>query len=105
MQGLGLPEYLPGRQPIEVGDDWSADLGRAQTVTEELVYGGARTPGDNIDISSRKKHREFLKANGLAMASDYSDGFREREAARQDREETKRIRAFVDRDVHKIFGG
>ncbi len=96
-------EPLP--EPIEVGDDWSADAGRAQTTTEELVYGGVKTPGDGIDISSRKKHREYLKANGLAMASDYSPGFREREAARKDREETKKVRAQVDRDVHKVFGG
>jgi hypothetical protein len=96
-------EPLP--EPIEVGDDWSADAGRAQTVTEELVYSGARTPGDNIDISSRKKHREYLKQNGLAMASDYPASYMEREASRRDREETQKVRAQVDRDVHKIFGG
>lgn len=90
---------------INVDDDWTDAERRAKTVTEELVYSGARTPGDNIDISSRKKHREYLKQNGLAMASDYSPDFREREAGRQDREETKRVRAQVDRDVHKVFGG
>ncbi len=95
----------PLAQPIEVGDDWSADAGRAQTVTEELVYGNARTPGDGVPINSRKRHREYLKQNGLTMASDYSEAHQQREAGRRDREDTKKIRAQVDRDVHKIFGG
>lgn len=95
-------EPLP--EPIEVGDDWSGDAGRAQTVTEELVYGGIKAT-DGTPINSRKKHREYLNQNGLAMASDYSEAYQEREAGRRDREETKKVRAQVDRDVHKIFGG
>jgi Skp family chaperone for outer membrane proteins len=70
-----------------------------------LVYGGVRTAGDNIPINSRKKHREYLKQNGLAMASDYSPAYQEREAARREREEDRKVRTQVDRDVHKIFGG
>ena len=92
-------------QAVSVDEDWTDAERRAQTATEELTYGGARTPGDGVDISSRKKHREYLKANDLAMASDYSPSYMEREAGRRDREETKKVRAQVDRDVHKIFGG
>ncbi len=92
-------------EAVNVDDEWTDAERRAATGTEELTYGGTKTPGDGIDISSRKKHREYLKANDLAMASDYSPSFMEREAGRRDREETKKVRAQVDRDVHKIFGG
>jgi hypothetical protein len=91
-------------QAVNVDDDWTDAPARAGTVTEELVYGGIKAT-DGTDISSRKKHREYMKAHGLAMAGDYSDSYRQREAASQDRQEEKKIRAQVDRDVHEIFGG
>lgn len=95
-------EPLP--EPIEVGAEWSDAQSRAQTPTEELTYGGIKAT-DGTPINSKKKHREYLKQNGLAMAGDYSESFRERVIASRDREETKAIREAVDRSVHKIFGG
>lgn len=95
-------EPLP--EPYEVGSDWSGATGRAQTTTEEITYGRVRAT-DGTDISSRKKHREYLKQNGLCMAQDFSPAYQEREAGRREREEDRKVRAQVDRDVHKIFGG
>lgn len=56
--------------PIEVSDDWQNAAPRAQTVTEGLVYGGLQAT-DGTAINSRKKHREYMKANNLTLADDY----------------------------------
>ena len=61
-------EPLP--EPIEVSDDWRNTLPRAQTATEELIYGGVRAT-DGTDISSRTKRREWMKQNNLADADDF----------------------------------
>jgi hypothetical protein len=89
---------------VNVDEDWTDAERRAATPTEELIYGGAKAT-DGTPINSRKRHREYLKHNGLAMAADYSPAYQEREAARRDREEDRKVRSQVDRDVHKIFGG
>lgn len=94
-------EPLP--EPIEVGDDWTDAERRAQTATEELTYGGARAT-DGTPINSRKKHREYLKRNGLTHASDFSPQYTENVKANQERETAREIRQIVDRDVHKVFG-
>lgn len=39
---------------------------------------------DGHDIGSRKKHREYLKASGLAMAGDYQQTW-QKQAERRDR--------------------
>lgn len=64
-------EVSPGVvKSFEVGQDFTGADRRAQTVTEELVYGGLRAT-DGADISSRKKHREYKHVNGYADADDY----------------------------------
>lgn len=63
--GVPLPE------PIEVSDDWSGAERRAQVPTEELIYGGVAAT-DGTPINTRKRHRDYLAARGMAMASDYS---------------------------------
>ena len=37
-------------------------------------YDGLRTT-DGVDISSRKKHREYMKLTGLTTADDYSSSW------------------------------
>lgn len=81
---------------VEVGADWTDAERRAQTVTEELVYGGARMT-DGADVSSRKKHREYLKARGLAMASDFTET-----TARVQREKLER--AAERREIRETVG-
>lgn len=63
-QGLPLPE------PVEVGADWTSAPQRAQVPTEELTYGGMRAT-DGADISSRKKHRAYMKRNNLTTIDDF----------------------------------
>lgn len=90
-------------EPYEVGGDFTGAETRAQTATEELVYGGTLAT-DGTPINTRKRHREYLKQNGLAMAHDYSPAYQEREAARRERHEDKERREMVERQVYKIFG-
>jgi nitrous oxide reductase accessory protein NosL len=104
----GRTVYTQGGQPlpepIEPGADWTEAEGRAQTVTEELVYGGIKAT-DGVPINSRKKHREYLKQNGLAMAQDYSPEYQQREAASRERRGDKERTEMVSRVAHKLFGG
>lgn len=92
----------PLAEPYEAGADWSDTLPRAPTATEELVYGGVRAT-DGTPINSRKKHREYMKQNGLAMVSDYSDAFRAKEKASQKREDSKSRRETVARAWYQKF--
>jgi hypothetical protein len=94
-------EPLP--EPIAVGEEWDGGEGRALTTTEELVYGNAKAT-DGTPINTRKRHREYLKQNGLAMAADYSKEYQEKEAARRERHEDRERRETVERNVYKIFG-
>lgn len=91
-------------QAVRVGEDWTDAERRAQTATEELLYGGGKAT-DGTPINSRKRFKEYLRQNGLTHASDYSPGFREKTIASRERETEREIRQIVDRDVHKLFGG
>lgn len=91
-------------QAINVDEDWTDAERRAQTATEELIYSGVKAT-DGTPINTRRRHREYLKQNGLCMASDYSPEYQANEAARRDRQETKEYREQASRDVYKIFGG
>jgi hypothetical protein len=87
-----------------VGADFTGAESRALTPTEELTYSNARAT-DGTPINTKRRHREYLKQNGLAMAADYSPQYQEREAARRERHEDKERREIVERAAHKIFGG
>jgi hypothetical protein len=67
---------------VEIGSDWTDVERRAPAATEELTYGGMRAT-DGTDISSRKKHREYLKATGYAMASDFTESGKTAAAERE----------------------
>lgn len=62
---------------VRVDSGWTDAEKRAETMTEELVH-GKTTTSDGVDISSRKKRREYMNATGVTDFSDYSDGWRER---------------------------
>ena len=73
--GRPLPE------PIEVDRDWrnaavsTGDLGKFQ-------YDNLRAI-DGTDISSRTKHRNYMKANGVTMASDFQGTWQDAANERQ----------------------
>jgi hypothetical protein len=73
-------------------------------------YEGARAP-DGTDIGSRTKHRNYLKATGLAVADDYKGVWaaaeKKREAiAKGEHEPTNRaLREKIERSIAKAKAG
>lgn len=55
---------------VRVDADWTDAETRAGK-SEEEVY-GHDTTADGVDISSRRKRREYMKATGVTDFSDYS---------------------------------
>lgn len=77
--------YNPeSKQVEEVGADWTDVERRAPVTTEALVYGSAGLSTDGVDLSTRKRHREYMKASGVAMASDYTQSWEQAAKKRDD---------------------
>lgn len=61
---------------------------------------------DGADIGSRRKHREYMKRNNLAMAGDYKNEWsaaaKEREAIRSGQHDRKARRETIERVIHQI---
>lgn len=63
--------------------------------TEELIYGKAgrmfskaaadkeHPNGKFVDVSTKTRHREYLKANGLTMMADYENTWKKQEETRE----------------------
>jgi hypothetical protein len=69
----------------EVGSDWSDAPRKALTSTEEIAYGNLQTT-DGVDISSRKKRREYMKASGVTDSSDFSKDWFAKQAKSKERQ-------------------
>jgi putative FmdB family regulatory protein len=67
-------------------------------------YDGLRAP-DGADISSRTKHREYLKRTGLAVADDFKGTWKkqkqEREAIRTGNFQDKELRQTIEKEVFR----
>ncbi len=68
---------------VEIGADWSDTEKRAQTPTEGLVYGNLGRATDGTPIDSRTKHRNYMKENKVALASDYTETWAKAAKARE----------------------
>lgn len=73
------------KQLVEVGEEWTdTPRGNAGPVTD-LYMDGQRTV-DGVDIGSRRKRRDYMKANNLADVSDFTETWakaaKQREAIR-----------------------
>lgn len=77
--------------------------------SEAEVYGDALAPGTNVPIDTRKRHREYLKATGGAMASDFKEHWAKARAQRDDFFTTggdhARRRDAVERAYHQVTQG
>lgn len=58
---------------------------------------------DGVDIGSRRKHRDYMKATGLAPASDFSPGYYERVRKEQKQAADRARRETVARAVYQKF--
>lgn len=91
-------------EAVQVDADWEGAERRAPVPTEEFVYGNACAT-DGTPINTRKRHREYLKATGLAMAQDFTETTArekaKREAIAQGRLPDKQRREAVGRALYQ----
>jgi hypothetical protein len=95
------------KQVVEVGADWTDTERRAPVPTEELTYGNA-VATDGTPINTRRRHREYMQQNGLAMASDYTESWKQAEKRRADffagKTGHEGLREAIGRAVDKVRG-
>lgn len=96
------------REMVEVSRDWSDAERRAPVPTEQLVYGGLGTATDGTPIDSRTKHRNYLRATGTALASDYAESWKKAEQQRSDfyagRHEHKGLKQAIAQAYDQVRG-
>jgi putative FmdB family regulatory protein len=67
-------------------------------------YDGLRAP-DGTDISSRTKHREYMKRHGLTTMDDFKgpwkDALKDRENFRTGKKRDKELRETIARELHR----
>lgn len=68
---------------IEVTADYQAELRTdSGALWGDRSYDGL-TATDGTDISTRTKHRDYMKANGLTTADDFKDTWSQNQAKRE----------------------
>jgi hypothetical protein len=72
----------PLEAPVEVTQDWQQPDSGPLHRSEEEVYGHA-TATDGTDLSTRRRHSEYLKRNNLAMDSDFTNHWAKAEKQRE----------------------
>lgn len=117
------PEYLsgydrtfgPDRKPVRgrwvFRDGKLVDVNEAPPLESEQAihanimvdrfYEGAKAT-DGTDIGSRRKHRDYMKATGLAPADDFSPGYYDRLRREKERAIKKSRREALERAMYKI---
>ena len=93
----------PPYELIEVTDDYMAPSRGDSALWGDRNYEGMTAP-DGTDISSRTKHREYMKAKGLTTMDDFKDTWArakvERENYMQHGGSFKR--ADIERAIYKL---
>lgn len=91
---------------VELPTEWEPTP-RTEIMTG-AAYEGVRAL-DGTDLSSRRKHETYMRDNGLALASDYRETWkqaaRERERMAQGDFDHKARREDVGRAVYRKFRG
>ena len=72
----------PPYELIEVTDDYRAPTRGDSALWGERSYEGMHAP-DGTDISSRTKHREYMKAKGLTTMDDFKDSWAQAKESRE----------------------
>ena len=101
--------YTQGGQPlaapVEVSEDWANTGHEGGHKSEEEIF-GKLVATDGTDISTRKRHREYMKANGLTLADDYRASWTkaqaERDRAAKEGPSSKARRESIERAVHQL---
>lgn len=66
---------------VEIGADWDDTPRRAPVATEALTYGNLQAT-DGTPLDSRRKHREYMQQNGLALTTDFTETWKQAEKQR-----------------------
>ena len=94
----------PLEAPVRVDEDWRQPDSGPSHVSEEEVYGHA-VATDGTPLDSRTKHREYMKANGLTMTSDFTNHWKqkakEREALLKGEAQVNEVRELVGRAAYE----
>lgn len=90
-------------QLVRVDSQWTDAEARAQYATEELVHGKTVTT-DGVDISSRKKRREYMKAVGVTDFSDYSPEWRDKRRKETSTEQDRQRKTDIVESYKKWRG-
>jgi hypothetical protein len=69
--------------------------GLANALAGDRHYDGLQAQ-DGTDLSSRTKHREYMKRNNLTMTSDFTNSWKEQQVQR----EQLRTATFQDKELH-----
>lgn len=93
----------PPYELIEVTDDYSAPARADSALWGDRSYEGMVAP-DGTDISSRTKHREYMKAKGLTTMDDFKDSWAKAKESRERymTEGGSFKRADIERAIHHL---
>ncbi len=83
----------------EVGEEWSDAPRPIAIATEGIVYNNLQAT-DGTDLSSRAKHRNYMKQNGLTMNTDYSPEWKAKR--NEERANLQTSRASTEARKHAI---
>lgn len=88
---------------VRVDEDWN-DAPRSTGDLGKFQYNNLRAT-DGTDISSRTKRRDYMRAKGLADASDFTEHWqkkaKERESILSGEADTKERREIIGRALHE----
>lgn len=94
----------PPYELIEITDDYQAPMRTdSGALWGDRSYDGLRAP-DGTDISSRSKHRDYMKATGLTTADDFKDTWAQAKVQRE-RAYTQGgsfSKADIERAIHQV---
>lgn len=94
------PQHGPMQRKLTINPAFS---GLANALAGDRHYDGLRAT-DGSDISSRSKHREYMKRTGLTSTSDFTETWKkqaqERENYRAGAFQDKELRTELAKEVH-----
>lgn len=99
--------YIQSKEPpyelIEVTDDYTSPARADSALWSDRSYEGMVAP-DGTDISSRTKHREYMKAKGLTTMDDFKDSWAKAKESRERymTEGGSFKRADIERAIYKL---
>ena len=93
----------PPYELVEVTDDYVSPSRADSALWGDRNYEGMVAP-DGTDISSRTKHREYMKAKGLTTMDDFKDSWAQAKESRERyyQQGGSFKRADIERAIHQL---